>query len=242
MDINIDSQIVVQTAAQWAADTDVYSEKRILVTSDVYYTGTDQRKFKLANGVDTWANLDYMPLGGSTTWGGITGTLSDQTDLQNALDNRNTNILKNNVQTDHTGTVNETLVLSYDVTGKFAANDLLMFACRVLGNATGNNKTVRVKVNTSASLVGAGTLATYTFTSTSVLMQRNMWFANTLANIRVLLNTTSYANDGATTFSTTNVKTVTHDFTGTTYILISCELAVNTDTISIFATELNRKR
>ena len=88
MDINIDSQIVVQTAAQWAVDTDVYSEKRILVTSDVYYTGTDQRKFKLANGVDTWSNLDYMPLGGSTTWGGITGTLSDQTDLQNALNNK----------------------------------------------------------------------------------------------------------------------------------------------------------
>lgn len=88
MDINIDSQIVIQTAAQWAADTDVYSEKRILVTSDVYYTGTDQRKFKLANGVDTWSNLDYMPLGGSTTWGGITGTLSDQTDLQNALNNK----------------------------------------------------------------------------------------------------------------------------------------------------------
>lgn len=92
MDINIDSQIVVQTAAQWAADTDVYSEKRILVTSDVYYTGTDQRKFKLANGVDTWSNLDYMPLGGSTTWGGITGTLSNQTDLQNALNAKENSI------------------------------------------------------------------------------------------------------------------------------------------------------
>lgn len=92
MDINIDSQIVIQTAAQWAADTDVYSEKRILVTSDVYYTGTDQRKFKLANGVDTWSNLDYMPLGGSTTWGGITGTLSNQTDLQNALNAKENSI------------------------------------------------------------------------------------------------------------------------------------------------------
>lgn len=92
MDINIDSQIVVQTEAQWGADTDVYSEKRILVTSDVYYTGTDQRKFKLANGVHTWANLDYMPLGGSTTWGGITGTLSNQTDLQNALNAKENSI------------------------------------------------------------------------------------------------------------------------------------------------------
>jgi len=85
MDIYLDSQIVVQTAAEWAADTEVYSELRILVTSDVYYTGTNQRKFKLANGIDAWSDLDYMPLGGSSTWGGITGTLSDQTDLQNAL-------------------------------------------------------------------------------------------------------------------------------------------------------------
>lgn len=86
MNIYLDSQIVVQTAAEWAADTEVYSQLRILVTSDVYYTGTDQRKFKLANGVDAWSDLDYMPLGGSSTWGGITGTLSSQTDLQNALD------------------------------------------------------------------------------------------------------------------------------------------------------------
>lgn len=61
MDINISSQLVVQTAAQWAADTTVYSAKRILITSDATYTGTDQRKFKIANGVDTWANLDYFP-------------------------------------------------------------------------------------------------------------------------------------------------------------------------------------
>lgn len=62
MDINISSQIVVQTAAQWAADNTVYSAKRILVTSDVYYGSTDQRKFKIADGVQTWSNLDYVPI------------------------------------------------------------------------------------------------------------------------------------------------------------------------------------
>jgi len=62
MDINVSSQIVVQTAAQWAADTTVYSEKRILVTSDALYTGTDQRKFKIADGVQKWSDLDYMPI------------------------------------------------------------------------------------------------------------------------------------------------------------------------------------
>jgi hypothetical protein len=59
---NLPSQIVVQTAAQWAVDATVYSNKRILVTSDVYYGSTDQRKFKVADGVQTWTNLDYMPI------------------------------------------------------------------------------------------------------------------------------------------------------------------------------------
>jgi hypothetical protein len=62
MDINISSQIVVQTAAQWAADNTVYSNKRILVTSDAYYGTTDQRKFKIADGTQTWSNLDYVPI------------------------------------------------------------------------------------------------------------------------------------------------------------------------------------
>lgn len=63
MDINISSQIVVQTAAQWASDTTVYSEKRILVTSDAYWDSTDQRKFKIADGVQTWSQLQYLPVG-----------------------------------------------------------------------------------------------------------------------------------------------------------------------------------
>lgn len=61
---NIPSQLVVQTAAQWAVDTTVYSEKRILITSNVFFGSTDQRKFKIADGVKTWSNLDYFPISG----------------------------------------------------------------------------------------------------------------------------------------------------------------------------------
>ena len=64
MDINIDSQIVVNTAALWSADATVYSSKRILVVSDLTYGATDQRKFKIADGVQTFAQLDFMPLSG----------------------------------------------------------------------------------------------------------------------------------------------------------------------------------
>lgn len=101
MDINIDSQIVVQTEAQWALDATVYSEKRLLVSSDATYTGTDQRKFKIPNGVDTWSNLDYFSASstidingnidtefrvaqgdtGALTYGGVTAASTTQVNI-----------------------------------------------------------------------------------------------------------------------------------------------------------------
>lgn len=63
VDIYVTSQMVVQTAAQWAADTTVYNNKRILVTSDATYGTTDQRKIKIADGTQTWSQLDYFPAG-----------------------------------------------------------------------------------------------------------------------------------------------------------------------------------
>ncbi len=204
MDINIDSQIVVQTAAQWAADTDVYSEKRILVTSDVYYTGTDQRKFKLANGVDTWANLDYMPLGGSTTWGGITGTLSDQTDLQNALNAKENSItagttaqywrgdktfqtldktavgLANVVNADTTTTANIT-----DTTNKRFVTDAEL---TVIQNTSGTN-TGNETVNTIGSLVNGATAATPNDTDLIPVIDSSVTKKITLTNLKAFFKT-----------------------------------------------------
>lgn len=64
------SNLFVQTAANWAADTTVYSAQSMLITSDDTYGNLDQRKFKIANGTDTWSNLDYFPVVGlSISWG-----------------------------------------------------------------------------------------------------------------------------------------------------------------------------
>lgn len=49
-----------QTAAEWALDSDIYNANKILVTTDEYYTGTLVPKFKFADGVSTWDNLDYF--------------------------------------------------------------------------------------------------------------------------------------------------------------------------------------
>jgi len=65
--LNVNIPLIEQTAAAWAADATVYPVKRFLITSDVFFTGTDQKKFKITNGVDTWANLDYVPIGIANT-------------------------------------------------------------------------------------------------------------------------------------------------------------------------------
>ena len=59
--LNVNIPIIEQTAAAWGADATVYPVKRILITSDVLWDGTDQRKYKISNGADTWSNLDYVP-------------------------------------------------------------------------------------------------------------------------------------------------------------------------------------
>jgi len=61
--INIPSQNVVQTTAEWATDVTVYSDKFVLWVSDAFYGATDQMQFKKADGVQTFANLDFMPIG-----------------------------------------------------------------------------------------------------------------------------------------------------------------------------------
>jgi hypothetical protein len=59
--LNINGNVRTNTAAGWGADATVYSGKTILITTDVLYTGTDVRKFKIADGTQTWTNLDYFP-------------------------------------------------------------------------------------------------------------------------------------------------------------------------------------
>lgn len=62
--LNINGNIRVNTTAGWTADSTVYSEKTILITTDATYDTKDQRKFKIADGVQTWSNLDYFPVSG----------------------------------------------------------------------------------------------------------------------------------------------------------------------------------
>ena len=64
VEINIPSQNKTQTSAEWATDTTVYSDTFVLWVSDLFYSNTDQMQFKKADGVKTFANLDFMPIVG----------------------------------------------------------------------------------------------------------------------------------------------------------------------------------
>ena len=76
-------QHLTKTTAEWGADTTTILLKGQLGIED---TGNTSFKLKIGNGVDLWAALSYISGGGgSSTWGSITGTLSNQTDLQNEL-------------------------------------------------------------------------------------------------------------------------------------------------------------
>lgn len=84
--LNIEGNLLSDTEANWAADAVVYTDKQMLISTDAQFGSTDQNKFKLANGADTWANLDYMPIGiGGTnayslTWDGFVFNPADLTE------------------------------------------------------------------------------------------------------------------------------------------------------------------
>ena len=62
IEINIPSQNIVQTETEWGTDVTIYSDKYILWVSDDLYAGSDYMKSKKANGINTFADLDFNPL------------------------------------------------------------------------------------------------------------------------------------------------------------------------------------
>lgn len=64
MDIVLENIIVgkVDTNANWTADTTVHPLGFFMISSDAYYNGTTVKKWKIANGVDTWSNIDFVPV------------------------------------------------------------------------------------------------------------------------------------------------------------------------------------
>ena len=216
-------QLRRDTASNWATNNPILAAGEVAFTSDVFYSGTDQQRFKIGDGVQTWSQLDYVPEGG----GGYTPFKL---------------LAKNNTPITHTGTATETLLLSYNLTGEFDLNDIVNISLFNLPTGSGS-KTIRLKVNTTNDLTGATTLATYTATTTSITFQRTLYFSNTLSNVRVYAPTTSYASDRVTSFAgATTTTSVTYSFSGNVWILVSVQLVTTTDTCVLNSFDITRKR
>jgi hypothetical protein len=58
-------QLRRDTSANWTTNNPILAAGEVAFTSDVFYTGTDQQRFKIGDGVQTWSQLDYVPEGGA---------------------------------------------------------------------------------------------------------------------------------------------------------------------------------
>lgn len=56
-------QLRRDTSANWTTNNPILLSGEIALSTDVLYTNTDQPRYKIGNGVDTWLNLDYVPEG-----------------------------------------------------------------------------------------------------------------------------------------------------------------------------------
>lgn len=56
-------QLRRDTSANWTANNPILLAGEMALSTDVLYSGTDQPRYKIGNGVDTWLNLDYVPEG-----------------------------------------------------------------------------------------------------------------------------------------------------------------------------------
>jgi hypothetical protein len=61
-------QLRRDTSANWTSNNPILLEGEMALSTDVLYSGTDQPRYKIGNGVDTWLNLDYVPEGGTSTY------------------------------------------------------------------------------------------------------------------------------------------------------------------------------
>jgi len=160
--------------------------------------------------------------GGGATWGGITGTLSSQTDLQTALNakqdtlvsatniktvNGNSLVGSGNITTNPrtlasvngsnlTGTANQISASVLIPAGTISTNNTIYIKNLLTKSAGTTTSTGRIYINTSNSLSGATLLATSISMNAATYHQRferNFFFDGT--NLNVLISTTASSSD-----------------------------------------------
>ena len=70
-------QLRRDTVANWTSNNPILLAGEMALSTDLLYTGTDQPRYKIGNGIDTWLNLDYVPEGGAGSFVPYTGATQD---------------------------------------------------------------------------------------------------------------------------------------------------------------------
>lgn len=70
-------QLRRDTVANWTSNNPILLAGEMALSTDLLYTGTDQPRYKIGNGIDTWLNLDYVPEGGLGSFVPYTGATQD---------------------------------------------------------------------------------------------------------------------------------------------------------------------
>ena len=174
------------------------------------------------NTVITGAQIIAAASGGSATWGGITGTLSAQTDLQTALNGKQATLVSGtNIKTVNgnslvgsgdvttnprtltsingsnlTGTANQISASVLIPANTLVSNNTIYIKSLLTKTAGSTTSTGRIYINTSNSLSGATLLATAASMNAATYHQRfdrNLFFDGT--NLNVFIPTTASSSD-----------------------------------------------
>lgn len=135
-------------------------------------------------------------------------------------------------QTAHTGTLSETIVATATINGStFNTSDVMKVLYGLNKGATTSGATLRLKINTSNTLTGATTIATFNVTGTAsdTILKRNFMLNG--GNLYGLnFTSTAFVNDeanNATTYGSTAYNTA-----NTLYLFFTIQLTASADSVT----------
>mgnify|MGYP006921355593 CR=1 FL=1 len=145
------------------------------------------------------------------------------------------NALRNPSTIPHTGTTAETKIYSVRIPANtFKSYDQIKIWQRHLASNSGNNKTIKWYMNTIDAIPAATKqIATYSFTSTAVSMNRTMWILGTY-DLYQISRTVNYTNDDTSSFNSGAIGSISFDPTVDNWFIETITLSNSADTVTLY--------
>ena len=204
-------QLRRDTSANWTINNPILAAGEVAFTSDVFYTSTDQQRFKIGDGVQTWTQLDYVPEGGG---GGTVKIGINKVVNSSAV----------------SGTTSNTLLDSILIPANTFKLGVAKINIRNVWTTTVSTKTTRIYINTSNSLSGATLLATQATGSTGLSVDIGRYLAvKSLSSIQVFDSTSNTPQSENSAALTTSVSNISFDSAVNNYIIVAIQQASASD-------------